>query len=245
MAWAASSSRAFAKVRVPRTKARPSCESQVRPAATFRNLSIAWILALGPALADTSGCDASAISDATRKGIQDAAKRAGAETADLATLHYCRYPKFELATVNTEPLPGDGGSIRIGTLSCALPKGSREWNCYADRYQAIRLSPAAGQPEVNVRVYGGEVESTRERAGQAFRVLAATDRIEACQKNISPLLSIDTLRDVFASQTDAYRLYDSRDGFDLVHGPFHIRFRVGAADGGMNIECWDEDIIEE
>jgi hypothetical protein len=230
-------------------KARPSCECQARPAVTFRKTSVAWILALGwlgPALADTSGCRASAISDATRKEIQVAAKRASAETLDLATLHFCRYPKFALVTADSEPLPADNGSIWITTFSCALPKGFREWNCKVNqRYQAIRLSPATSQPEVTVRVYGGKVDSTRERARQAFTVLAATDRIEACQKNISPRLSIETLRDVFARQTDAYRLYDSKDRFDLVHGPFHIRFHIDAVDGRMSIECWDEDIIEE
>jgi len=212
-----------------------------------RNAAIAWVLAFlsaGPALADMSGCDESPFPAKARKALENAAMRAGADTLDLSTLHYCTVDDSALVTVDSVPKIGDGGSLRISSLICAN-RGRRlgDWNCSADNYQAIRLAPGDGRAEVNVRVYDGAVEWTHMRASQAFALLAGSMRVEPCTRNFTPALSIESVRAAFDRRAGPYMLYASPDGFDLVRGGFYIRF--GHADGDLRVECWNEETVEE
>lgn len=213
-----------------------------------RCAAVLWILASlssGPVLADPWACQKSAPA-AAQKGVENAAKRQGTNPLNLATLAYCTDSRAAQISVDALPSPREDGSEDAAWLLCgSRVNRPRDWNCIVQRYQAIQVTPAAGQPSVTVQVYNGAIEATRERAVQAFALLSAAVRVEPCPQNFSPALSLESLRAVLARRYGPYRLYDEKDRFDLVRGGTHVRIRSATADQRASLECWDEEIIEE
>lgn len=202
----------------------------------------------GPALADLPGCEKGDIPAAALKGLQKAAKREAADPLDLQSLYYCTHRGSAQATVDTIAVPHPDGSEDLSTLLCSGPPDhAREWTCHVDRYQAIRVPPGAGQPEVRVEV--GErssVEATRDHAMKAFALLNASGWIAACPGTAGHALTTDSLRAMLALRHGPYRLVISREGFALMRAHIQVRIRsANAFNPDAQAQCWEEQTLEE
>ena len=104
--------------------------------------------------------------------------------------------------------------------------------------------PTAGRKGL-VQVYDGALESTRKRATEAFVLLNESARVTACPKAWSPMVSTESLREIFGRQYGPYRLQDAPDGYELVRGPNHLRITLTAPDGSARIACWEQETLDE
>jgi len=203
---------------------------------------------VGPVLADIPGCPQSSIPPAAQKGLQKAAKREGADPLDLQTLYYCTYRDAARAIVDTIPVPQSDATENVSTLSCSgSPEHARDWICQVNRYRAVRVAPAPGQPEVRVEV--GErasLESTREYAERAFALLNQPGRVEACQRAAGFEQTTESLRAILARRYGPYRLVISREGFALTRLDIQIRIRSASEfNPRAQLQCWEEQTLEE
>jgi hypothetical protein len=195
----------------------------------------------GPALADIAGCPKADIPVAAQKALLKTAKREFGDPLNLATLYYCTSDELARATVETIPVPQDDGSESGGTLACSSPLDRpKDWYCEVNRYRAIRVAAGPGQPEVRVAVGDrASIAQTRERASQAFALLSQPGRVEACRGATELGQSTESLRAILARRDGPYRLVISREGFALMRGSTHVRFKSGG------IECWEGNASEE
>ncbi len=213
----------------------------MRKAGKTRSAAILCLaLCSGPALADIADCPKADIPASAWKGIQKAAKREYADPLDHATLYYCAQGEQGRATVDTVPVPRGDGSENRSTLVCSGSiNRQRDWTCEIARYQAIRVVPDAGQPEVLVEVSDRvSIDSTREHAIRAFALLNQPGRVEGCRGSTDAAQTTESLLAILARRYGPYRLVFSREGFALMRGNVDVRFRSG-------IDCWKEEIIEE
>jgi hypothetical protein len=197
------------------------------------------LLAAGGVRADIPGCPASAIPPAALKGLEKAAKRESAGPLDPATLYYCLYRDFARATVDTVPVRQSDGSELLATLMCSgAADRARGWMCQVDRYRAVGVAPAPGQPEALVAVdERATPESTREYALRAFALLNVPGRVQACT-GVDSGQTTESLRGILARSYGPYRLVTSREGFALLRGGVQVRIR-------SQIQCWEEHALEE
>jgi hypothetical protein len=208
---------------------------------------VAWMLSRD-ALADIAGCPREAIPAAAQKGLVKAAKRDVAEPLNLESLYYCTNQNLARATVDTVMVQQADGSESGSTLTCSTDKDRpRDWICQVDRYDVIPVATGDGQPQVLVAL-GNQlsIEITRTRAMQAFALLSETGQVKSCPGNLRGVQSTESLRAMLAGGYGPYRLVNSREGFALLRGAIHIRFRLGIpATAPARIECWDEVVVEQ
>lgn len=212
-------------------------------AAIFSSMLIAY-----PVLADPPVCEVAEIPAAALKGVQKAARREAADPLDLATLFYCTRGESAQATADTIPVPQADGSESLSTLLCSgSPERARDWSCHVSRYQAIRVAPAAGEPEVRVAI--GErasADTTRDHALQAFVLLHEPGRVAACPGTFGSAQSTESLRALLAQRHGPYTLVIAREGFALMRAHLRVRFRAANAfNARAQLQCWEEEIIEE
>jgi len=206
------------------------------------------LLMAGPAVADLPACGQAEIPAAALKGLQKAAKREAADALDLQTLFYCVQGDVAQATVDTVPVPQVDGSESLSTLLCSGPPDRpREWICHVSRYPAIRVAPAAGEPEVRVAI--GErasADTTREYALQAFALLHEPGRVAACPGTGGVGQSTGSLRALLAQRHGPYTLVIAREGFALMRAHLQVRFRsANAFNPRAQLQCWEEQTIAE
>jgi len=208
-------------------------------ARTIRFAVISW-LCTAPALADIPGCTQADMPPVAEKALQKAARRAFADPLDLTTVYYCTQGELAQASVDTVPVRLDDGSENGSTLLCSAPVDEpRHWSCEVNRYHAIRVAPAPGQPEVVVEVGDSTtVELTRDRASRAFALLHQAGRVESCPGTVGPAQSTASILEILARRSGPYRLVIAREGFALMRAHVRVRFKSG-------VECWEETKFEE